>query len=188
MRTGVALRSSRTEASGGRRAASRLPDCERPALGPSNSRSLEAPRPLPVAAQPSGLHPPRTRRRSTKSDRPSPYGTCSPSLSDLPAHPPSAVNILPEFRRQRAPTFLEGICFISLGLERVGVFQSLNGRFIIIFPPSVQMNAKPRIESRHSLGVSFSRYFTRKTKLGPSYLYLSLTFAATAVDTALSIL
>lgn len=53
---------------------------------------------------------------------------------------------------------------------------------------SIQMNAKPRIESRHSFGVSFSRYFTRKTKLGPSYLYLSLTFAATAVDAALSIL
>lgn len=53
---------------------------------------------------------------------------------------------------------------------------------------SIQMNAKPRIESRHPFGVSFSRYFTRKTKLGLSYLYLSLTFAATAVDAALSIL
>lgn len=56
------------------------------------------------------------------------------------------------------------------------------------FSSSIQMNAKPRIESRHSFGVSFYRYFTRKTKLGPSYLYSSLTFAATAVDAALSIL
>lgn len=43
----------------------------------------------------------------------------------------------------------------------------------LFFFSSVQMNAKPRIESCHSLGVSVSRYFTRKTKLG-SLLFVAV--------------